>query len=84
MKKKKSFSETKIRCGYYYGDCIDPKPILSQANLLNLNNKQIAELAKVDVRRVYDWKSSKRKISRYAADNLCTALEIPMSLLYDD
>lgn len=68
----------------WYGDSVDPRPLLKQTQILMWSQKDISKAAKVSSRRVRDWVKGKRKMSRYAADNLCVALEIPMSLLYDE
>lgn len=81
-RKKDKIKRIKNRKFIWYGESVDPKPLLTQAKLLELNKKEIACAAKVDPRRVYDWIRGKRKISVYAADNLCIALGIHLNLAY--
>lgn len=61
---------------------MDPKPLIMLAEQFGWNNVRIAREADVNVRRVYDWKNSKMKISTNAADNLCMALGTNLEIVY--
>lgn len=61
---------------------IDPKPIIKQAELISWSNSMIAEAAKVSSKSVYRWKKNINSMNSYSADNLCTALGMPFSMVY--
>lgn len=71
-------------CRRKNGQCpksVNPKPLILEMKRLGWSNKKIAENAKVDVRRVYDWLHGKENIGLRAADNLCIATGIDLNSL---
>lgn len=57
------------------------EPLILEIKRLGWTKKQIACVAKVDVRRVYDWEHGKENIGLRAADNLCIATGIDLNSL---
>lgn len=65
---------------------ISPKSVNSHMIIgimkkLDWSNKEIADNAKVDTRRVYDWIHGRGNIGLRAADNLCISLNIDLNSL---
>lgn len=61
---------------------MNPDPLIKLTEQYGWSNVKIAQEAHVDVRRVYDWKKNKMKISTRAADNLCIALGTSLEIVY--
>lgn len=60
---------------------VDSYILINIMKKLGWSNKEIADNAKVNTRRVYDWMNGRENIGLMAADNLCIILGIDLNSL---
>lgn len=77
---RKDYGEKRVRAYSGCEETVDPYPLLKEARRLLWTTEEIAVAAKVDSRRVRDWKRTNMNID--AADNLCIALGTSLEIVY--